>query len=376
MTRITLVVGARPNFIKAAPVFHELSGRHPSWRVRLVHSGQHYGDEMSRRFFDELRLPAADVNLGVGSGTAAEQTAAIMIGLERELCADRPDLVVVFGDVNTTLAAAVTASKLHIPIAHVEAGLRSFDRTMPEEINRIVTDALAQLHFTTEPGAAQNLRAEGIAPERIHFVGNTMIDSLLAHVAAARSLRSAARYGLEPGRYVVVTLHRPSNVDQPERLRAVMEALAELAASTPVIFPVHPRTRERLAREGNTGGWERIRLVEPLGYLEFIALVADAGCVLTDSGGVQEETTILGVPCVTMRSTTERPVTIECGTNILVGIDPCAAMAAVLRAMRETRGDRRTPPLWDGRAAGRIVDVLDAYVAGGATSAANHPRPR
>jgi UDP-N-acetylglucosamine 2-epimerase (non-hydrolysing) len=367
MPRIDLVVGARPNFMKAAPVLRALRAQRPDWDSRLIHTGQHYDERLSALFFEQLGLPAPDVNLGVGSGTHTAQTARVMLALEEFFGAGRPDLLVVFGDVNSTLAAALVASKLGVPLAHVEAGLRSFDRAMPEEINRLLTDALADLLFITEPEAERNLLHEGCAPEKIHFAGNTMIDTLLRHRTAAAALDMPARLGASPGRYVVVTLHRPSNVDTRAGLRAVMEALGALAAEAPVIFPVHPRTASRLR---DWGLWEPaaqvgVRLLEPLGYLEFIGALQGAGAVLTDSGGIQEETTILRVPCVTLRRNTERPVTVTNGTNLLAGDDPALAVAEVRRALR---GDWPAPPApptgWDGQAGERIATVVTDWVEG------------
>jgi UDP-N-acetylglucosamine 2-epimerase (non-hydrolysing) len=365
MPRIDLVVGARPNFMKAAPVLAALRAQRPEWDIRLIHTGQHYDERLSDLFFRQLGLPAPDVNLGVGSGTHTTQTARVMLALEDYFSAGRPDLLMVFGDVNSTLAAALVASKLGVALAHVEAGLRSFDREMPEEINRLLTDAVADLLFVTEPEAVQNLQREGCAPEKIHFAGNTMIDSLLAHRAAALALGMPGKLKVQSGRYIVVTLHRPSNVDGREGLTAIMKALQLLAAEAPVIFPVHPRTAARLR---DWGLWEPaaqagVRLEEPLGYLEFIGLMAEAGCVLTDSGGVQEETTVLRVPCVTLRRNTERPITVTGGTNILAGDDPQQAAGEVRRALA---GERPAPPAapegWDGRAGERIAAVAVEWV--------------
>ena len=363
MTQIDLVVGARPNFMKAAPVLEELRARKPGWNSQLIHTGQHYDERMSDLFFRQLGMPQPDVNLGIGSGTHAVQTARIMMKLEETFTDRRPDLVIVFGDVNSTVAAALVASKMGIPLAHVEAGLRSFDRTMPEEINRVLTDAVSDHLFTTEPSAETNLRREGIPVEKIHFVGNTMIDSLLKHRERALGLGMPTRLGVVGGRYAVVTLHRPSNVDGADSLRAVMSALGELAGSVPVIFPVHPRTEGRLR---HLGLWDRavsipgMHLLEPLGYLEFIGLMARAGVVLTDSGGIQEETTILGVPCVTLRNNTERPVTLTQGTNMLAGDDPWRMLAEARRVLDGRRpAGGQAPEKWDGQAAPRIVDILE-----------------
>ena len=352
---VLCVAGARPNFMKLAPVVRALEGRA---RVYVLHTGQHYDDAMSGAFFRDLGLPEPDANLGVGGGTHAEQTAGVLVGAERAIADIRPDVVVVVGDVNSTLAAALAAVKLDVPVAHVEAGLRSFDRTMPEEINRVLTDAVADLCFTTSPEAADHLAAEGIAAERVRFVGNPMIDSLLASLPAAR-----ARPGGRPsGSYGVVTLHRPSNVDDPTRLADLMTTLRMASERVPLVFPVHPRTRSVLDEHGIDVG-PAVELVPPTGYLEFLALVADARVVLTDSGGIQEETTVLGVPCLTLRQNTERPITITHGTNHLVGTD----RATILRTLDEvldpaTPSADRRPPLWDGRAGERIADALLEFV--------------
>jgi UDP-N-acetylglucosamine 2-epimerase (non-hydrolysing) len=363
--KVLNVVGARPNFVKIAPLLREMA-RRPQIEPVLVHTGQHYDPRMSDGFFDALAIPAPDVNLGVGSGSHAQQTAEVMKRLEPVMDAVRPDVVLVVGDVNSTLAAALVASKLDIRVAHVEAGLRSFDRSMPEEINRIVTDTIADDLFATEESAVMNLAREGIPAERVHFVGNVMIDAL----RLARPLWQASSVfrdlGLDPDRrYGVVTLHRPANVDDPHRLRDMVNALGELAAHLPLIFPVHPRVRTRLAREAVTwlvpsGGvpGHGVVCTEPLGYLDFIALVSRAAVVLTDSGGIQEETTMLAVPCLTLRENTERPVTVTHGTNQIIGVAPRRIVEAGLRALEHPPVPQAPPPLWDGHAAARIVDVL------------------
>lgn len=358
--RVLLVVGARPNFMKVAPIINALQAWPDTFAWRLVHTGQHYDAAMSEVFFTQLGLPRPDVDLEVGSASHAQQTAAIMAAFEPVLLEWRPDLVVVVGDVNSTVACALVAAKLGVRVAHVEAGLRSFDRAMPEELNRIVTDQLSDLLFVTEASGMENLAREGFEPSRVHFVGNVMIDTLLAHRDAARRLRMPEEIGVERSGYAVLTLHRPSNVDDPRVLEAVVTAIAEVAADMPVIFPVHPRARPALERSPIVarlvaGG--RLRPLDPLGYLEFIGLLDASAVVLTDSGGVQEETTVLGVPCLTLRENTERPVTITHGTNQLVGVDT----ASIVAAWRRTRTAARrtvTPPLWDGHAAARIVDVL------------------
>ncbi len=353
------VVGARPNLMKIAPILAELDRRGAP--ATLVHTGQHYDDRMSDAFFRDLGLPDPDHYLGVGSGSHAQQTAQVMLALEPLMEEQRPDLLVVVGDVNSTLAAALVAAKLQIPVAHVEAGLRSFDRAMPEEINRVLTDAVSTHLFVTEPSGLENLRREGVPDERVHFVGNVMIDTLLAQRDRARLLEMPARLGVPAGGYAVVTLHRPSNVDGAESLAAIVDALLEIQAMLPVVFPVHPRTRARLADAGLINRLQAapaLQLLEPMGYLEFLGAMADARLVLTDSGGIQEETTILGVPCLTLRANTERPVTLTEGTNVLVGTSPRAAVEAVRRTLSAAPVAGRRPALWDGRAAERIVNVL------------------
>jgi UDP-N-acetylglucosamine 2-epimerase (non-hydrolysing) len=355
--RILYVVGTRPNLVKTAPVIGALRARLPDGRHTIVHTGQHYDRLMSEVFFEELGMPEPDHMLEVGSGTHAEQTAKTMERLEPVLAAEKPDLVIVPGDVNSTLAAAITAAKMDIPVAHVESGLRSFDRTMPEELNRIVADQLSELLFLHSDEATENLRAEGVAEGRMHFVGNTMIDTLVALEGRFRGLGAAAGLGVAPGEFVLVTLHRPALVDGPLLAETIAE-LQSLAAEMPVVFPVHPRTRKMM--EAEIGGQESpgLLLSEPLGYLDFLSLVADAGAVLTDSGGIQEETTYLGVPCFTLRDNTERPVTIRAGTNTLLGLDPSAI--STIPAALAARGDAPSepPPLWDGHAAERLAEVV------------------
>jgi UDP-N-acetylglucosamine 2-epimerase (non-hydrolysing) len=315
---------------------------------------------MSDVFFAQLGLPEPDIHLGVGSGTQAAQTARTMEALEPVVSKRKPDLVVVVGDVNSTLAAAIVAAKAGLPLAHVEAGLRSFDRRMPEEVNRIVTDALATYLFATEEDAVANLRREGVAEDRIFMVGNVMIDTLMKLMPEIRDRAMAAELGLRPAEYGVVTLHRPSNVDDPDKLAAWVGALEAISSQIPLVFPAHPRTGERLARAGladrlRAGG---VRVIEPLPYVEFVSLVAESRLVLTDSGGIQEETTVLGIPCLTLRDSTERPVTVTHGTNRLVGADPGAAVAAAKDVLSAPAPERDLPPLWDGRAAQRIVEIL------------------
>jgi UDP-N-acetylglucosamine 2-epimerase (non-hydrolysing) len=372
--KIALVSGARPNYMKIAPIVREvqrLDQQHgPRIELILVHTGQHYDRQLFEVFFQELDLPQPHHNLGVGSSSHAVQTAEVMMRFEVVLEQERPDLVVVVGDVNSTLAAALTAVKMGVLVAHVEAGLRSFDRTMPEEINRVVTDSISDYLFTTEPSATENLLSEGVAASKIFFVGNTMIDSLLLYRAKAKALLILQALQLNPKGYAVLTLHRPSNVDRPEVLRGIMRALHRLAEEIPIIFPCHPRTAARLRQIGLEMALNPvlpagppplagcINILEPLGYLEFLCLMDHAALMLTDSGGIQEETTILGVPCLTLRQNTERPITIEMGTNVLVGSDPDRIEAEGLRALSSNGGSVATPPLWDGKAAERIVRVI------------------
>jgi UDP-N-acetylglucosamine 2-epimerase (non-hydrolysing) len=360
---ILSIVGARPNFMKIAPICTELAGRKDGLVPTIVHTGQHYDDQLSKVFFDDLAIPRPDVNLNVGSASHAQQTAGIMAAFEPVLLERRADLVLVVGDVNSTIACALVAVKRGIPVAHVEAGLRSFDRTMPEEVNRVLTDQISELLFTTEASAETNLRREGISGEKVHVVGNVMIDTLLAHRARARALGVHESLGVRPGEYGLLTLHRPSNVDDPAIFERLIGAIGYVAEDVPVIFPVHPRTRPVVLASAAAHGLvkrERLRLLDPLGYLEFICLMERARVVLTDSGGIQEETTILGVPCLTLRENTERPVTVTHGTNRVVGTQPESIVAAwnEVRAHGCTPG---TPPLWDGGAARRIVDVLTRF---------------
>jgi UDP-N-acetylglucosamine 2-epimerase (non-hydrolysing) len=347
------VVGARPNFMKVAPIMRAMSAD-PAFAPRLVHTGQHYDPSMSQVFFDELGLPAPDLHLGVGSGSHATQTARILIAFEQVLLAERPDLVLVVGDVNSTLACALAAAKLHIPVAHVEAGLRSRNLAMPEELNRLLTDRISTWLLTPSPDADQNLRAEGHPPERIHCVGNVMIDSLLQHRSEAARSRVLERLGLAPQGYAVLTLHRPETVDEPDRLAAALAAVALVAKEVPIIYPVHPRTRRHLPPALDSG----LRLLDPLGYLDFLRLMDQARFVLTDSGGIQEETTVLQVPCLTLRGETERPITVSEGTNLVVGLDPERVGAESRKILRGEGKSGRIPALWDGRAAERIVAVL------------------
>ena len=353
--RIVHVLGTRPNFVKMAPVIAALSARVPDANQTIVHTGQHYDRLMSEIFFEQLGVPEPDYMLEVGSGTHAVMTAKVMERLEPLLIADRPDLVVVPGDVNSTIAAALTAVKLGIPVAHIESGLRSYDREMPEEVNRVLTDAISDRLYVHSEEAIRNLEIEGIPGEKVHFVGNTMIDSLVALQDRFRPLEACRQYGVEPGGYLLVTLHRPALVDGPLLVEAIA-ALNLVAADIPVLFPVHPRTRARLTGEVEIA--PNLKLVDPAGYLEFLSLEADAAAVLTDSGGIQEETTYLGVPCFTLRDNTERPVTVNEGTNILLGLDP-ARIAEIPGLIEANPGhDRPPPPLWDGKAAERIAEQI------------------
>ncbi len=362
--KILSVVGTRPNFMKMAPIIAALKVHAPDVRHVLVHTGQHYDDRMSGSFFEDLKMPAPDYNLAVGSGSHARQTAAVMIEIETVLEKEAPDLVLVVGDVNSTLAAALTAKKMNLKVGHVEAGLRSGDMTMPEEINRLCVDAIADYLFTTDTLADQNLLREGVAAGRIHFVGNVMIDSLLKHQRVAEGLAYYKQFGLERGAYGTLTLHRPANVEQPEKLAEILDAIRTAAPDLPVIFPIHPRTRSRVEQFGLARqfvarpGLPGIYLTDPLGYIEFLSLNGGARLVMTDSGGLQEETTILGVPCVTLRDNTERPITISQGTNRLGGTHRDGIIEAVGEALALVPGHGRHPEKWDGRAAERIVNLI------------------
>jgi UDP-N-acetylglucosamine 2-epimerase (non-hydrolysing) len=354
--KILSVVGTRPNFMKTAPIVAALDRRPDEFAHVLVHTGQHYDDAMSRIFFEELGVGEPDHMLGVGSGSHAQQAARVMERLEPVLLEHEPDVVLVPGDVNSTLAAALVASKLLMTVGHVEAGLRSFDRTMPEEINRVVADSVSDLLFIHSPEAREHLLREGREESAIHYVGNTMIDTLVAMRPRLDSARARAAVGVREGDYLVVTLHRPALVDGPLLVDA-MSALAYVAGAMPVVFPVHPRTRAAIDARGLTVP-DGLHLLEPLGYLDFLGLVADAAGVLTDSGGIQEETTYLGVPCFTLRDNTERPVTVELGTNVMLGLDPQRIEAVPDLIAAGASRPAQVPPLWDGRAAQRIVDVL------------------
>ena len=371
--RVDCIVGARPNFVKIAPIMRALAAR-PRLLPRLIHTGQHYDFVMNAVFFEELGIPAPDVNLEIGSGTNTEQTARIMLALEPVFLAARPDLLIVVGDVNSTLAATLVASKLLIPVAHVEAGLRSFDRSMPEEVNRLVTDRLSDLMFATESSAVENLARENVAPEQITFVGNVMIDTLFACLdraiapqqtfAEMGASASFARMAQMQG-FGFVTLHRPSNVDDPAQLKALLAALAEISKRLPLVFPIHPRTRAMIAKAGAADILESANIATspPLSYLRAIGLMRAARLVVTDSGGMQEETTALGVPCLTVRENTERPTTIDEGTNTLVGTDPAALLKAVDDILAHGGKSGRIPHRWDGKASLRIADAVESFLA-------------
>jgi UDP-N-acetylglucosamine 2-epimerase (non-hydrolysing) len=363
MPIVYLVAGARPNFMKIAPIVRALQA-HGGLAFKIIHTGQHYDREMNEVFFEELGIPAPDVFMGAGGGSHAQQTAKIMMAFE-ELCqAHKPDAVLVVGDVNSTLACSIVAKKLHIPVAHVEAGLRSGDRSMPEEINRLVTDSITDWFFVTEPSGVEHLRREGKADNAIHYVGHVMVDNVLYQAEKlAQSVAGfeTSAFKQQNPRYGVITLHRPSNVDSAEMMARIGGALREIAAELPLLFPVHPRTRGNLEKFGIDLG-PNISLIGPQAYMSFLNVWKDAVVVLTDSGGLQEETTALGVPCITIRENTERPVTVEEGTNVLVGTDPARIIAEARKAMRGEGKQGQRPHLWDGRAAERIVRILAAYL--------------
>jgi UDP-N-acetylglucosamine 2-epimerase (non-hydrolysing) len=348
------VVGARPNLMKAAPVFRALA-KQPKTQQSLIHTGQHYDVNMSGAFFPQLGLPEPDVNLGVGSGSHARQTAEIMTRFEPVVTQRTPDLVLVYGDVNSTLATSLVCAKLHIPVGHVEAGLRSFDRSMPEEINRLVTDRIADLLFTPSEDGDANLRREGVPPNKIYRVGNVMIDSLVDLLPRAM----ACKFDSWPQRYALITLHRPSNVDDCQALKSILESFHDIDKELAVLFPVHPRTRQRITEWGLATG--DMHLLEPMPYVEFLALQHRATVVITDSGGVQEESTYLGVPCLTLRDNTERPITVNLGTNILVGQDRNRLRLELSNILAGKSKKGVIPPLWDGHAGDRLADILGHY---------------
>lgn len=371
---VICVVGARPNFMKMAPILRALAAHRPPIPALLVHTGQHYDHGMSQQLFEDLRLPVPDINLEVGSGSHAVQTAEVMRRFEPVIDEHKPSCVLVVGDVNSTLACTLVAVKRDVPVAHVEAGLRSYDRKMPEEINRVLTDQVADRLYTTERSAADNLLREGVADERIVFTGNVMIDSLLDSRGRARSAADTLKtHGLDPSLlqqpngYAVVTLHRPSNVDHPDTLRALLETLGTVARQLPLVFAMHPRTRSNIERFGLGGLLDpaRVAILPPQGYLEMVGLMAGAKMVLTDSGGLQEETTALGVPCLTMRENTERPITVEQGTNTMVGRDRAAILGGVAEILAGRGKTGRVPEYWDGRAAERIAADLWPWLKAG-----------
>jgi UDP-N-acetylglucosamine 2-epimerase (non-hydrolysing) len=359
-SKILCISGARPNFMKLAPLVRAMQ-ENPAFDPVLVHTGQHYDDRMAGQFFRDLGMPLPAHNLEVGSGSHACQTAEIMKRFEPVLLSEQPRAVLVVGDVNSTVACALVAKKLLVPVIHVEAGLRSFDRSMPEEINRVVTDAISDLLLITEESGRSNLLAEGIAPHRIRFVGNLMIDSLRLNVETARQSAIAGQLGLNGRRFGLVTLHRPANVDDPSQLRGILGALAEIAKSCPLYFPVHPRTRARIESMQFSSG-SGITLLEPLGYLDFLCLMSGSSIVLTDSGGIQEETTALGIPCLTLRNNTERPVTVDEGTNILAGTTPESILRAWEQMLANPKAGR-VPKFWDGDAAGRCLTAIEEFFA-------------
>ncbi len=361
MKRILNVVGARPNFMKIAPIQRQMELYNSQFEPILVHTGQHYDERMSKLFFEDLNLPQPDVYLGVGSGTHAEQTAKIMIEFEKVCLELKPDLVLVVGDVNSTAACSMVASKLWIPIAHVEAGLRSFDRRMPEEINRLITDTLSHYLFTTEQSGMDNLLREGIDPSRIHFVGNIMIDSLIHFLEKARKSSVLDELKLTAGEFALVTLHRPSNVDNPENLWKILTAFEHIQKKIPIVFPVHPRTEKNIKNFGleeRVKSLKNLKLIPPVGYLDFLQLEQSCKFVLTDSGGIQEETTYLGIPCLTLRENTERPVTQKLGTNEIVGNDTEKIINNSEKILAGEWKNGQIPPLWDGKTAERIVKIL------------------
>lgn len=363
MKRIDIIAGARPNFMKIAPIIAALTEAERcggALRYRLIHTGQHYDRAMSGSFFEELGIPDPDINLEVGSGTQAEQTAGIMVGYEKVLLKERSDLCLVVGDVTSTMACSIAARKLGVPVAHVEGGIRSGDWTMPEEINRVVTDSITNWFFTTSETANENLRRAGVTDDRIFFVGNTMIDTLLKNVPRLRPPACWESMKLESQRYFVITLHRPANVDGEQHLLRLLHTIAEGTQGLPIIFPVHPRTAKNLREAGNQ--LPSMHYIDPLGYLEFNYLVKEAKGVITDSGGITEETTVLGVPCLTLRDNTERPETVTIGTNELIGTDPKKLPPALSKLMMGQWKKGAIPPLWDGKAAERIVGQLETLL--------------
>ncbi len=358
--KILNVVGARPNFMKIAPIIDEMKKRSKLTPI-LVHTGQHYDKEMSKLFFDDLKLPPPDIYLGVGSASHAVQTAKIMVKFEKVLLKEKPDLVVVVGDVNSTIACTLTAVKFFIPVAHIEAGLRSFDRTMPEEINRILTDSISDYLFTTCHDANKNLLKEGISKDKIHFVGNVMIDTLLKHIKKASHSGILKKLNLQPKDYAALTLHRPSNVDDKKVFVRILDAFGEIQKKIKIVFPIHPRTKKRIEEFGLNNKIRKMKnfkIVDALGYLDFLKLMSESKFVLTDSGGIQEETTILKIPCITLRETTERPITVTEGTNIIVGSNKEKIIKESLKIIKGKEKKGKIPKFWDGKAAERIANIL------------------
>jgi UDP-N-acetylglucosamine 2-epimerase (non-hydrolysing) len=360
MKKIDLIIGARPNFIKASPVFDALE-KVGSFNLRLINTGQHYDENMTDIFFRQLKMKQPDIDLMVGSGTHAKQTAKIMIETEKVFFDNKPDLVMVFGDVNSTIAAALAASKLHIPVAHVEAGLRSFDRIMPEEINRVLTDQISDFLFITSLEAKDNLLKEGIKESQIFFVGNTMIDSLIRFKEYFDAKRYLKKYNLHTKQFILITIHRPSNVDDPQKFHDLIDSLNKISETYPIIWPVHPRTKKTIT-ENNISLNANIVTTDPIGYLEFMGLQKNAKMIITDSGGVQEESTYFGVPCYTVRDNTERPITISQGSNILVGTDFNQLPDIVFDNKTMLKHEYKIPDYWDGKAAERIAQVIDEHV--------------
>jgi UDP-N-acetylglucosamine 2-epimerase (non-hydrolysing) len=365
MKKIISVVGARPNFMKVAPIHRALEKYSAEVKHLIVHTGQHYDYKMSDAFFQDLKMPNPDHFLNVGSGSHANQTAKIMVEFEKVCMDEKPDLIIVVGDVNSTIACALTAKKLHIPVAHVEAGLRSHDMLMPEEVNRVATDAITDYYFVTEKSGKENLLKNGVDEDKIFFVGNTMIDSQHFAKPLVEQTTIKQELGLSKGEYVLVTIHRPSNVDIPEQLKSLLEVFKEFSGERKIIFPIHPRTRKNIEKFGFnefTESIDNLTLLEPLGYIDFLSLMMDADFILTDSGGIQEETTALGVPCLTMRTTTERPVTIEEGTNILIQPEADIIRREFKKIISGDKKAGRIPQLWDGKAADRIAEILTKLV--------------
>lgn len=364
MKKVLHVVGARPNYMKVAPIYKAIAQQGLLSQI-VVHTGQHYGAQMSDVFFSDLGIPSPDLHLNVGSASHAEQTARVMIAMEKVCLEQKPDLVSVVGDVNSTVAAALVATKLNIPLAHVEAGLRSGDRRMPEEVNRLVVDRIADLLLTPSPDGDENLLREGVDKDRIHFVGNVMIDSMLQARDAALRLPTLQQLGITKGEYGVCTLHRPSNVDDPKVLGGLLGALASVSRRIPIVFPVHPRTRKMIAECGLQPVLDDapgLMLREPLGYLEFLSLTSQARLIMTDSGGLQEETTALGIPCLTLRENTERPITVDIGSNLIVGTDPTRVRTEAFRILDGKSKKGRIPDKWDGKAGERIADLYATYL--------------